>query len=392
MAKKRANGEGTVFKRKNGSWEAKVTVGHDPLTGRQIQRSVYAKTQREANEKRNEIVNSLQSGTYSKPSHKTVGQWLNEWYELFTVSLKMYTRRNYYSKIKNHIIPHIGAIKLEKLKTTDIQNMYNYLSLEKGLSPKTIHEIHGILHHALDKAIRINEMSKKINPCDECKENLPKVQKTEIQALENSELNSLLKVIERDEYRNLFLIDLYTGMRQGEILGLQWSCIDFKKRTIRIDKQLYKPSKGRAYTLETTKHGKTRTIMVSETVLDILKQQRKCQLQDRLHAGELWDEGEFPDLVFRNAIGGHLAHGTIYSHFKRLASSIGLKTVRFHDLRHAYAVLSLQAGDDYVTLQANLGHHSAAFTLHQYGHCTEGMRRASADRFERFINTELQMP
>ena len=385
MAKKRANGEGTVFQRSNGTWEAKVTIGFDAGTGKQIQRSVYGKTQREANDKRLAILDTLKKGTYRKPSKKTVSQWLDEWYNSYTINLKMYTRRNYLSKIQNHINPYIGAVKLDALRTIDIQNMYNVLNSEKHLAPKTIREIHGILHHALQKAIKTNEMSKTINPSDECKECLPKVIKSSIHALENSELQEFLNTIKGDEFEYLYIVDLFTGMRKGEILGLQWQCINFSNRTIRIDKQLYQPSKGKSYTLETTKHDKVRTLTVAKTVIDALKKQKSRQLAERLKAGELWDEGSIPDLVFRNPVGGHLAHATVYRHFKDIVTKMGLPETRFHDMRHSYAILSIRAGDDPVTIQTNMGHHSPAFTLQQYGHCTEEMKSASANRFEDYI-------
>ena len=93
------------------------------------------------------------------------------------------------------------------------------------------------------------------------------------------------------------------------------------------------------------------------------------------------------NLVFTNEIGGHLTHGTVYKNFKRIISDLGLPEARFHDLRHSYAVAALQSGDDVKTVQENLGHHTAAFTLDVYGHVSERMKQESAARMEGFIKS-----
>jgi len=107
-----------------------------------------------------------------------------------------------------------------------------------------------------------------------------------------------------------------------------------------------------------------------------------------LQAGELWANPM--NLVFTNPTGGHLVHLTVYKHYKRLVAELGIPEMRFHDLRHTYAVNALQSGDDIKTVQGNLGHHTAAFTLDVYGHVTEEMKQASADRMEQFIQAHAK--
>ena len=212
------------------------------------------------------------------------------------------------------------------------------------------------------------------NPSDAC--TLPRVVRKEIHPLADDEIKRFLEAIKGHRYENLFLVDLFTGMRQGEILGLQWSCVDFEDGTITIDKQLYQPPKGGTYTFETLKNNKSRTLTPAPLVMQAL---------NRLRAGSGWDEGQCPGLVFTNEIGGHLAHGTIYTHFKAVAKQCGVPEVRFHDLRHSFAVASLRSSDDVKTVQENMGHHTAAFTLDNYGHVTEQMKGESANRMEAFI-------
>ena len=123
--------------------------------------------------------------------------------------------------------------------------------------------------------------------------------------------------------------------------------------------------------------------------MDALREHRKRQLEQRLRAGSLWNDGGFPDLVFTNEFGKHLVYTAVWRHCKQALARAGLPDIRFHDLRHTYAVTSLRAGDDVKTVQENLGHHTAAFTLDQYGHVTETMREASARRMEAFFDEHI---
>lgn len=165
--------------------------------------------------------------------------------------------------------------------------------------------------------------------------------------------------------------------------GLSWDCIDFAHRTIAINKQLQKERGGSgAYHLVSPKNGKGRCITPAPSVMEVLKGQKRRQAEWQLRAGTMW---EASGLVFTDERGHHLSAQTVYLHFKRLVAQAGFPAARFHDLRHSYAVAALQSEDDIKTVQQNLGHHTAAFTLDVYGHVTERMKQDSADRMERFI-------
>jgi integrase len=187
-------------------------------------------------------------------------------------------------------------------------------------------------------------------------------------------------VIKGHKYKKIYGVDLFTGLRQGEILGLTRDCVDFQKGTIFIYRQLQK-IKGE-YIFAPLKNDKTRCITPAPTIMEILKDQKKIQDDWRIKAGEAW---EGTNLVFSNELGQHLAHFTVYKHLKLIVRSIGMPATRFHDLRHSYAVASLQSGDDIKTVQENLGHQTASFTLDVYGHVSEKMKRDSSERMERFI-------
>ncbi len=389
MAKRKAaNGAGCIRQRKDGTWEARVTTGRDSGTGKLIRKSYYGKTQAEVRKKLTASAHELDEGTYTEPSKMTVGRWLDTWLVEYTKSLKPYSLRNYQSQVKNHIKPFIGAVKVMELSPDMVQRMYNRLASECALSPKTIRNIHGILHSAFETLLDIGEI--RTNPCTACAKRLPKVIKKELHPLADDGLMRFMETIKGNPYENLFLMDLFTGLRQGELLGLRWPCVDFEQGSITIERQLYMPGKGGEYTLQPLKNNKVRVICPAPFVFDVLKRERKKQLAARLKAGEAWDWQGLPDLVFTNELGGHLSHKTVYKHFKVAVALSGVPEVRFHDMRHSYAVASLRSGDDVKTVQENLGHATAAFTLDQYAFVTEKMKRESAQRMEKYITSIIE--
>ena len=181
-----------------------------------------------------------------------------------------------------------------------------------------------------------------------------------------------------------YQITLFTGLREGEVLGLTWDCIDFQHNAIYINKQLQKTKKvGGTYCLAPTKNSRNRTILTAPSVMALLRKQKCQQAQMRLLAGEAWNNSW--NLVFTNELGGHLCHCTVYKKFKAIVRELGMPEERFHDLRHSFAVASIESGDDIKTVQSNLGHATASFTLDVYGHVSQKMRQQSADRMEEFI-------
>lgn len=387
-----ANGNGSIRKKtvtRNGKeytyWEARVTTGYDPGTGKQIQESITGKTQKDVAQKMREMALDVANGTYQPPSKKTVGEWLDEWLETYLGSVRPYTALNYTQHVNNHIKPALGKVRLDKLDTPTIQRFYNDLGTahgdKPGLSPKTIKCVHGIFHKALQQAIALGYL--RSNPTTACK--LPKVEAKEIKPLDDEAIRAFMEAIQGHRFEVIYLVTLFTGLRRGEVCGLTWDCVDLDRGTIFINKQLQQvPGHSGEFRLTPTKNGKGRTITAAAFVVDALKRHKVRQTEARLKAGPLWQE---EGLVFTDEVGHRLSPNTVYHNYKRLVASIGLPEARLHDLRHSYAVASLRAGDDIKTVQSNLGHHTAAFTLDVYGHVTEEMKRASADRMEKFIQS-----
>ena len=364
-------------------YEARYTAGFDPGTGKQIQRSITDKSKKVVAQKLKAAMAALDAGTYKAPCKMTVAQWLDIWVAEYLNSVKPLTKHNYNKQVQKHFKPALGAVRLDALDTHTIQRFYNSLSAS-GLSPTTVKNLHGILHCALQQAIACDYLSR--NPADACK--LPKVTKPEIKPLEPEEIARLLKEAEQDDYCNLFIVAMFTGMRQGELLGLAWEYVDFKSGIITVKQQLQ--CKDGNYFLETPKSGKNRTILPAPIVMDALRNQLERQQKEQEQAGKMWDN-QF-GLVFTDALGKYLVRRTVVKHFKKISQRAGISDdARFHDLRHSFAVSSLYAGDDIKTVQANLGHATAQFTLDVYGHVTQKMRQDSANRMQKFyeqLNSE----
>lgn len=403
-----AQGAGSIRQRADGTWEARFVTGHDPATGKPVRKSVYGKTQKEVRQKLAQAVAAVDNKAYREPCKMTLGEWLDIWADTYLEGVKPRTVKIYKDDIRLHIKPYLAAVKLEELDTHTVQKYFNTL-LTSGkkvpardkagklvkkngktiyemapLSAKTVKNVHGVLHGALRQAVVNRYIS--LNPTDGdfCK--LPKVQKEEIKPLDETQIADFMKVIQGNPFEDAFLVTLFTGLRQGELLGLTWDCVDFDNGILTINKQmqLHQDKGMEAYQLVPTKNSKSRTITAAPFVMERLKHRKVEQAKEQLLAGSLWQQSS---LVFTDATGNHITKPTLYRAFKKAAASIGRPDARFHDLRHSYAVAALRSGDDIKTVQGNLGHATAAFTLDVYGHVTDQMKQESASRMEQFIKT-----
>lgn len=384
-----ASGDGSIRKKivkKNGKeytyWEGRYTCGFDPKTGKQRQHSISGKTQAEVAQKLREVTAEIGQGTFKEACKLTVGEWSIVWDKDYLIGVKPRTQEAYRSILCTHIRPELGAIKLEVLNAHTIQHFYNGLS-QKGLSAKTVKNVHGVLHELLQQAVRIGYL--RINPSDAC--TLPRVVKKEIKPLSDDAIRQFLEAVQGHRFEILLMVTLFTGLREGEALGLSWDRVDFNKGTLLIDRQLQraKDETGeRRYSLVSLKNDKWRRITPADFVMELLRRQWSRQAEWRLRAGPAWEDS---GLVFTNELGEHLSPYTVYHNFKRLAASIGIPEARVHDLRHSYAVAAIKSGDDIKTVQGNLGHATASFTLDVYGHVTDQMKRDSAERMQKFIKS-----
>ena len=414
MAKstRRAQGTGCIYKKtvmRKGQpytyWEAQVTVGTDPGSGRQIRKTYTGKTQKEVAQKMQAAATAVQEGDFFEPSKITLGAWFDLWFKDYCGDKKYLTVKQYKSMTDTHIRPALGSVKLSKLTPPQIQGFYNELqrtgrtvkekdpktgeisTRQEPLSAKTVKNIHGILSKALSTAVDVGYI--KNNPTERV--TLPRVEKTQIVPLTDQQVKAFMAACTGHDFERVFKLILFTGLREGEALGLTWDCVDFDAGTLKITKQLQKrPERDGGYTFAPLKNDKARTITAAPFVMQLLREQYRAQTAQRLQAGEVWQGWQSAKeretgLVFTRDNGRNLDVTMVYKAYKKLAEQIGAPDSRVHDLRHTYAVLSLQNGDPIKTVQDNLGHATAAFTLDVYGHVSEKMKEDSAARMQAYI-------
>lgn len=399
---KKENGAGSIRQRSDGTWEGRYCAGVNPGTGKLIRKSIYGKTQKEVRERLTKITAALDDGMYMEPSKLTVGQWFDLWLTEYCKSQKYATLKQYKSMTETHIKPGLGAVKLSKLTRQQVQKFFNDLSVtgrtirntdrktgkvteyKVPLSAKTIRNIHGIMSKSFTKAVQLEMM--KYNPVADV--DLPKVEKKEIAPLTDEQIKQFLTVCAGHDFERVFKLILFTGLREGEALGLTWDCVDFTAGALKINKQMQKrPARDGGYMFAPLKNDKPRTLTAPPFVMQLLREQSVRQMEQRLSAGENWKGWQSmkereTGLVFTRPDGTHLDISVLYKTYKKFAGQVGAPDSRVHDLRHTYAVVSLQNGDDIKTLQGNLGHATAAFTLDVYGHVSDKMKEASAARMQ----------
>ena len=375
MPKKRANGEGNIRKGKDGRWEGRYTAGHNPETGKPIMKNVLAKTQKECKEKLQRAIEENQHIDVSKTGRYTVGEWVRIWFDTYSKpSIREHTVNYYNNYIEKHIIPAIGKIKLDKLTTLQIQRFYNELKTsgrvqkyehielkEKGLSSRFVRGVHSVLHAALDQAVKERLIS--INPADGCK--LPKLEKKEMKVLLPEQIGAYLREAEHRGLLAAYYLELTSGLRRGELLALLWTDLDVEHMTVSVTKQVYRVN-GELKVSQPKTPNSVRTIPIPKQAVDLLVEEHKKHPSNPYmfpspKTGKMYD----PD-AFRRI------HG-------KILKAAGLEHMRFHDLRHTFATLSLQNGVDVKTLSNTLGHYSAGFTLDTYTHATQRVKREAAD-------------
>ena len=372
MAKRRANGEGSIRKRKDGRWEGRYTAGRDPETGKTITKNVLAKTQKECKEKLQKAIEDTAGLDLSKAGQYTVGQWLDIWFENYAkLKVRPSSHQTYRGYIDNHIKPNIGHIPLSKLTSLDLQKLYKKLlsggrvkrieakRQPKGLSAKTVRNLDQVISSAMDSAIAQKLIL--TNPTDGCA--LPRLEHREMKTLPAEQLASFLQEARESGVFELYYTELATGLRRGELLGLKWEDLDLVRGEMRIRRQVARIN-GEVVEAPLKTKNAYRTLPLSEDTVGILK------IQKQKAGSSPW--------VFPSPTGGPISPDSVLHMLHRVLKRAGLPMVRFHDLRHTFATLALQNGVDVKTVSGMLGHFSAGFTLDTYAHVTTAAQREAA--------------
>ena len=382
MGKRRKKGEGSVRQRKDGRWEGRVVIGYDEK-GLPRTKNVLAKTKRECQEKLKQLRETVTGPRTEKVRPEMpFGEWLDFWYQTYVKpQIRPTTQANYEAKIYQHIIPELGKIPLNQLAQKDLQQFYARMKTAgrlirteqfgKGLSDSMVRGLHAACRSALEKAVQ--EELIRTNPAVGCK--LPPKRGREMQVLGREELQRFLIQAQAEGYFELFLLDLCTGLRRGELLALQWDDLDFKTGTLTVNKQVYEV-KGRLQVSIPKTRASIRRLVLPPGVVEVLRQYRET-------VDSRW---MFPSPVKEDT---PMTPGAVRRRLQIILERAGCKRIRFHDLRHTFATLSLESGMDVKTLSAMLGHVSAATTLDIYTHITSDMLSEAAAKIDRGLGNEV---
>ena len=374
MAKRRPSGDGMVRKRDDGRWEGRIVVGHKE-NGSPIFRYIYADTQKELTTKLRQSIEIYQGVELTEDSRMTLGQWLDRWLERMTGAVSPLTMKRYEGTVVRHIKPYLGEKIISQVTGKDIQKLYDTLARHgnkitgEGLASGTIRGIHAMFHEAMGAAQQAGLIPR--NPTEDI--DAPKFSYKAKKVLTEEQLEKFMEAIQEDEiWYDFFYTELTTGLRRGEICGLQWEDFDEAKGTLRIRRTIHEEKGGKLTPWDTKTAAGTRTINLAPSTAALLRKRKKTALTEWIFPHPLK-----PEQPTRPS--------AAYERMKDLLKRAELPDIRFHDLRHTFATHALTSGVDVKTLSGILGHTRAAFTLDTYTHTTGDMQKRAAEIVEEFL-------
>ncbi|MBV9100379.1 MAG: site-specific integrase, partial [Candidatus Dormibacteraeota bacterium] len=374
MAGKRGNGEGSVRKRPDGRWEARIAFERD---GHAVRRSVYADTRDEAARLLRAAIKAQEEGLPIPDGRQTVGAYLTDWLNGSKSNLRPQTWRGYERDLRLHVIPFVGRLRLAQMLPADLHRLYQ-ARVDAGLSPTTVRHVHEILSKALGQAARWGLITR--NPAGLVQP--PRRAYYEMQTLDREQTRALLEAARGDRLQALYVLAVTAGMRQGELLALRWRDVDLDMGRLRVTGTLDWP-RGATPTISDPKTARSRRqIQLAASALAALRQHRSRQASERL-ATEGW--GDPLGLVFTNELGRPVDASNLRRAFSKLLMKAGLPPIRFHDLRHTAATLLLSRGVHPKIASEMLGHATVAFTLDVYSHVTETMQQEAANAMDAIL-------
>ena len=364
MPKKRAHGEGTILKRKDGSFEGRISLGQD-AEGKRRRKSVYGRTRQEVRAKLDEVKRQLGNGTFSD-SKITVADYLERWLKERGNHLKHRTILDYRYDIEHYIVPYIGKVRLDKLTPLKLQDMLSTVAAK--VSPDRANKARRILHTALKQALRWQLIPR--NPVEAT--DPMKHTRKEQQIWTAQETAQFLGASEGHRLYALFYLALSAGLRCGELLGLRWSDLDGS--VLHVQRSLAQV-KGQIIISTPKTEAGIRYVTLSPNVLEVLKAHRTKQQAERALLGKAWLE---LDLVFTKYDGGYLTPRNLAETWYRLQDNADVRRVRLHDLRHLNVSIRRKLGQDAKLIADQIGHTDPAFTTRLYTHLFDEDRQGAA--------------
>jgi integrase len=379
--RKRGHGEGTISRRKDGAWQGSVMVGYR-ADGKPDRRYVYGRTRAEVQRKLNELRQRRERGQLGDPAagSTTLGAFVSRYLAAARSTLRPRTWRRYDELLRLHVVPALGRTRLDALRPDAVQRLYA-AKLEAGLSPRTVRHVHRVLHTALSRAVRWRYVPANVTDAVDA----PAVPEAEIAPPSPDQLGRLLDTAHAagDRLAPLWTVAVYSGCREGELLGLRWGDVDLARGTLAVRRALV-GARGGVPQFGAPKTGRSRrTVTLPAEAIEALLAQRERQQRERRRLGP--DYADY-GLVFASHLGTPLLVRNVIRGFKAALARAGLPGhYRVHDLRHAAATLMLAAGVHPKVASARLGHSTVGITLDLYTHSVEGLDADAAERIQRAV-------
>jgi len=362
---------GHLTQRSTGSWTLQASGGFDDAGKRvRITRTVRG-SRRDAERELTKLLREVDTGTATANGSTTLSRYLEEtWLPHIDTRVRPTTLRRYTSLVRVQISPRIGRVRLAKLRPVHIQSVIDGM-LAECAAPASVLQAHRVLSSALSQAVRWQLLS--VNPCAAVRP--PRADRRPLRVPTTDETRTIVRAAS-DTYEVPVLLCATTGMRRGEVLGLQWSAVDLDAGKLHVERTLQKVRGEVRFVTPKTDRSR-RSISLPPSVVEQLRRHRKEQAERRLLAGPAWSD---LDLVVDRGDGKHLDPDTLSHAYSRIAAVAGVPTARLHDLRHAFASTLLVAGVHPKVVSEALGHSSVAFTMDTYQHLlpTMGDQIASA--------------
>ncbi|MFJ5139025.1 tyrosine-type recombinase/integrase [Streptomyces sp. NPDC088707] len=392
--KARANGEGTIYQRKDGRWEAAGYVL--AADGRRKRVRVYGTTRRNAADKLAEKIADSNRGLPVATADSTLGDYLTYWLGSVAVHrLRENTHTRYAACVRLHLIPGLGTKKIARLTAKDVRTFLDRLRTtcqcctqgldterkkcctigeccQKRLSPLTVTYVHSVLKSALEHAVREDELPR--NVARNVKAATPRPRR--FRPLTATEARQFLDAARADRLHALYELALRTGLRKGELLGLPWEDLDLTTGTASIRRSLQRTRTGGLTHLPTKTRASERRIALPTECLHSLKEHKQQQDKERGTAGSAWQDS---GLVFTTPTGRPLDPANLTRSFRSFLDQAGLRRIRFHDLRHSTATLLLEQGIDLVVIKELFGHAHIGVTAGVYAHVRLRLQRQAIE-------------
>ena len=369
---KRANGEGSIWKRKDGRWCASIVWDGE-------RKYFYAASRVDVTIRLNKALEQRAAGLAAATTSTTITEFFRQWIDDIKPTIRYSTWFRYKRLLELHALPKIGCIALSELRPQHLQRLYAS-SLEEGMSPTSVHHLHTVIHKLLGAAQRWDIVARNVADLADA----PRISRKEVRTLSQEEVRRLLQSVSEPRLRAFLTLAVTTGMRQGELLGLMWTDVSFKNRSIAVRSNRAYTETGYAISQVKTKHSR-RLIKLSDMAIQALYEHQQAQHELSFLLGGSWSDN---GLVFTNDHGGLWNHVNVRLAFDRVLRETHLPRIRIHDLRHTAATLLLEHGVHPKVVSEMLGHSTIAITLDTYSHVTAGLQQAAIEAMDQIISTE----